>query len=285
MPLVPTFDIAELVALPDHPVILRNHRPALKCEMLRELLAAVGFPRLSGYRDGRVYDYADMEAAEVLAAFTAGRLRLGIASSYVTPEADPDDALTVPPLVDDGNLFNLHKESCGFRKSLVITQSGGYSRMHVDSYGMAGWMYLFRGRKVWNLWEHSFAPLFYNLTDEWYFDDAVGDAHPDARCRALLDSLPRWDGEIGPGEMLWFPEGWLHRVWTLEDAFGYGGSSLHAARLEQAVGSWLWERRLGFSRDFDYPGLLQDAAAHGFDTERHIKMIDDTITIWRKNGA
>ena len=97
--------------------------------------------------------------------------------------------------------------------------------------------------------------------------------------------MPRWEGEIAAGELIWFPEGWLHRVWTLENSFGFGGSSLHARRLGQAVHSWLWELRLGHSESFDFPALLRAAAAEGHDTSGLMALIEETLARWRKNRA
>jgi hypothetical protein len=280
MPQIPTLNLAQLAALPAHPVILRGHQPALACQSLREFLAATGWPTLSAYRDGQSYDYVELAAPELLAAFESGAFRLNVAASYLPPEADPNEALTVPAVIDRGNLFNCHPPAMPFRKSAVITQAGGFTRMHVDSYGMGGWMYLYAGRKAWHLWAPAHAPLFYNAVADWYFDAAAGDPHPDPDCRAALESLPRWEGEIGPGELLWFPGGWLHRVWTLADSFGFGGSSLHAERLDQAVESWLWERRMGFTGSIDYPALLRDAARHGHPTQHHAARIEERLASW-----
>ena len=75
------------------------------------------------------------------------------------------------------------------------------------------------------------------------------------------------------------------RVWTLENSFGFGGSSLHARRLGQAVHSWLWELRLGHSESFDFPALLRAAAAEGHDTSGLMALIEETLARWRKNRA
>ena len=283
MTFVPTAEISEVAALPNHPIILRSHRPALACETLRDLLAATGFPVLSGYHEGEICEYADLNSEEMLEAFESGRLTLNMANSTIAKTSDPDERLTIPAQIDDCNLFNFHDATLRLRKCLVISQGGSYTRLHVDAWGMAGWMYLYHGRKRWHLWEPVFVPLLYDQINERYYDEDAGHAHPDPRCRALIEALPRWEGEIGPGELLWFPEGWAHRVWTTEDAFGFGGASLHYGRLDQALRSWLWEKRLGFADVFDYLDLLRDAAAHGFDTAPFIQRVQDTLALWLRN--
>jgi hypothetical protein len=158
-----------------------------------------------------------------------------------------------------GNLLLTCPEWSVYGKSLVITQNGTKTPMHVDSCGLGGWMYLFAGRKRWDLWEPALAPLFYDILSDRYYDADAGHVHPAPHAAAALAGLPFWRGEIGPGEVLWFPEGWPHRVETLADSFGYGGSTLHAHRAGQAVRAWLWERRLGFSKTSDVTDVLRAA--------------------------
>ena len=61
--------------------------------------------------------------------------------------------------------------------------------------------------------------------------------------------------------------------------------SLHFARLDQAIQSWLREKRLGLAVSFDYIQLLRDAADHGFGTAPFIARIEATLSLWERNRA
>jgi len=51
-----------------------------------------------------------------------------------------------------------------------------------------------------------------------------------------------YTGIIRGGEGIYFPEGWIHRVWTTKTSWGYGGQSLSRNGVSQAVDSWLNEK-------------------------------------------
>lgn len=255
---IPVVAYGDLSELPDHPLILRGFSPRLKCDSLDALLQHLGEPEVKGYGKAGE-DWQGMASNDLGAAYRRGRLDMNVVDFPIGADLDPTDALSVPAPMERGNLL-LDPDWRVYRKSLVITQTGTQTAMHVDACGLGGWMYLFAGRKRWQCWHAAQAPLFYDLAAGRYYDAWSGYPHPDAEAAAALAGLPQWRGEIGPGDVFWFPEGWLHRVETDADAFGYGGSTLHAARAEQAVQSWLWERRLGYSETADLAELLQRAA-------------------------
>lgn len=258
---IPIIAYSELQMLPNHPVILRGFSPRLKCESLDALLHHLGDPEVQGYgKSGE--DWQGMASNELGAAYRLGQLDMNVVDFPIGADLDPTDVLCVPEPMERGNLLLLDSDWLVYRKSLVITQVGTKTEMHVDACGLGGWMYLFAGHKRWQCWNAAQAPLFYDLVAGRYYDAWSGHPHPDTETAAALVGLPQWRGEIGPGDVFWFPEGWLHRVETDADSFGYGGSTLHAVRAEQAVQSWLWERRLGYSETADLAELIQRAASH-----------------------
>ena len=280
---IPAKDIAAIDALPDHPLILRGFRPRVACAGLGDLLSAAGCSTLSGYRADSPSQWVELSATAAIAAFERGVLDINVVDCPVCQDFDPTDRLSVPDPMERGNLYLTHPEWRNFRKSLVITQRGTFTPMHVDAFGMAGWMYLFAGRKQWELWDASLAPMFYDPVEERFYDDENGPPHPNTLAGAALDSLPRWEGEIGPGDLMWFPEGWLHRVRTSEDSYGYGGATLHSARLGQAVYSWLRDRRNGHSQYTDLRDLLRAVPGNDPAVQSALEAIDRTFESWQRN--
>ena len=279
---VPIVTPGEIHTVPDHPVILSGFRPAADCGTLEDLFDVVGNPVIRGCREGATYEYFERPAAEVAAEVRNGTLDFNATDSYLEDTADPDDRLTVPPFIERGNLLNLVEETRYYRKCLVVTQRGAYTSTHCDPGAMGGWMYLYEGRKTWHFWDAVYAPVFYDIAREIFYD-AHRRPHPDPRFQALLDSLPMWEGTLGPGETIYFPPGWAHRVWTHADSFGFGGMSLHEHQLSASVEIYLREKRIAYPDPFDYPAFLDALTQKGLDCAPMIATLRDVQEIWKQN--
>ena len=264
----------------DRPVVIRDFRPGIACRSIEDLLAAAGSPVISGSRDGDVCEYFELLSDEVARLFRAGILPFNAVDSYVNAA---DETLTIPAPIRRGNLLLCSEGTRHYRKSLVITQKDTYTRTHSDGSGLGGWMYLYAGRKTWHLWDRVWMPLLYDTVEETCFDD-VAHPHRDPAYREVLAGLPRWEASIGGGDLIWFPEGWPHRVWTLEDSFGYGGSTLHWERLGHSVEAILRDQRLGFPDSLDVvPFLTHLAANRGLECAPYIERIESVRRTWAKN--
>src|SRR5262245_3929222 len=117
---VPAVDVGAIDALPDHPLVITGFTPAARCGAVDDLFAAVGNPVIHGCRDGAVYEYVSRPAVDVAAMFRAGILDFNVTDSYVDDEADPDERLTIPPPIENGNLLKGTDETRYFRKCLVL---------------------------------------------------------------------------------------------------------------------------------------------------------------------
>lgn len=276
---VPVYEVDELAALPDHPVVLRGFRPGIECRGIEDLLEAAGSPVISGSRDGDVCEYFELSADDAARQFRAGILSFNAVDSYIDAPT-----LSIPPVIECGNLLPIARGTRHYQKSLVLTQRGTFTRTHSDSGGLGGWMFLFAGSKTWHLWDRIWFPLLYDVVAETCFDDAAH-PHPDAQYRQILENLPRWEASIGAGELLWFPEGWPHRVWTTEDAYGYGGSTLHLERLGHAVEAILRDQRLGFADSLPIVSFLTELKAAQVlpPDDPYIERIEIVRRAWEKN--
>jgi hypothetical protein len=271
------------MVLPDHPVVIRGFRPEADCGSIEDLLLAAGSPLISGSRDADIAEYFELSSEEVARRFRAGTLGFNAVDSYIQSEALIRDTLTIPPVIARGNLLTFPEHTRHYQRSLVITQNGTFTRTHSDSGGLGGWMFLFAGRKIWHLWDRVWFPLLYDVVAETCFDEFVH-PHPDAEYRRILEHLPRWEASIGAGELLWFPEGWPHRVWTTEDAYGYGGSTLHWERIGCAVDAILRDQRLGFADSLRVSSFLNELRdTQRLSVEPFIERIDGVRRAWEKN--
>jgi hypothetical protein len=279
---VPVVRSDEIHTVPDHPVVVTGFRPDAECRTVEDLFDVVGNPAIRGCREGTVYEYLEKTSADVAAMLRAGALDFNATDSYVDDAADPADRLTIPPFIDHDNLLNGVGETRYYRKCLVVTQRGAYTAVHCDPGAMAGWMYLFEGRKTWHFWDAVYAPLFYDIARETFYDRDKR-PHPDAAYQALLDGLPMWEGVIGPGDVMYFPPGWTHCVWTHADSFGFGGMSLHASQLPASVDIYLREKRMAYPDPFDYPAFLDALTRQGHECAPLCATLRDVQEIWKQN--
>lgn len=112
-------------------------------------------------------------------------------------------------------------------------------------------MFLAEGRKWWELTPVSeqvfiFDPIFKEFYDyakaaRLKKDDPVGYHRYEARFphRHLATRIV---GELNKGEILWFPPGWVHQVWTYEAGFGVGGAIHNHYVLSDTIYSHLFNR-------------------------------------------
>jgi len=131
------------------------------------------------------------------------------------------------------------------RQSPVLTRADAYTPFHLDPplFG-GGWTYLWRGTKKWQFVSQEWIPMLFHRESP----DRILDASP-AELANLDPRIKCWSATAGPGDFLYFPPGWIHRVWTQEKALGVGGYLLlegawseaeQASRHLDALGEDYW---------------------------------------------
>jgi hypothetical protein len=136
--------------------------------------------------------------------------------------------------------------------SLVLSPANAFTRLHIDSYGMQGWMYLIAGRKHWTLYPPKFRQAVFDPVLREFFHSR---RHSPERF-PLAQCITKYVGDLGAGELLFFPAGWAHEVSTSELSLGIGGSLLNEFQIDEHVDCWLWERTIGLAGVFDLQGQL-----------------------------
>ena len=181
--------------LRDNPYVQGLDRPAL--EALLHGVPLWGFDSAT-LRHGE-YIHADVLFDDM----RAGRARWNVVDHSVleTPLADR----FVPPTFLRHNWFEgSGMDTDRFVASVNCSVRGSFSPIHVDPYGMQGWMYLIFGRKRWRLYPRKQIPLLYDMTLRTLYHRTQHDAAQ----FPLLEMADYWEGELGPGELLFFPAGW-----------------------------------------------------------------------------
>ena len=219
--------------------------------------------------------HEERTAEEFFSGILAGNTTYNAVDHYLVGTR-MEGRIPYPELVNDDWLADSGAEAfAGRAQSLVASSVGSYTPLHVDSYGLSGWMYLHEGRKEWVAYPpHCRAALYDALFKEWYDERR---AHAGDPCGEYAKRFPlaghvageRLTGTLHAGELFFFPGGWIHGVETPETSFGIGGSLLNAYDVVDAMRTWLYERSMGEAGSGDLRALLLGrltgiTAAEGF---------------------
>ena len=93
-------------------------------------------------------------------------------------------------------------------KSLVVTPPGSFTPLHMDAYGMQGWMYLIEGRKHWEICPPGAVLALFDPIFKEFFDPRTHDAS----VFPLLPSAEKYVGTIEGGDLFYFPGAQLSEV-------------------------------------------------------------------------
>jgi len=166
------------------------------------------------------------------------------------------------------------------QKNLICSPAGSFTPLHIDAYGMQGWLYLAGGRKRWTLYAPSQVPLLYDVALRQFLDARAWD-----RERLPLAPLAEaYEATQEAGELIYFPAGWPHQVATEGASWGFGGSLLNAEQIDAHVQVWLWERTLGLQGDLDLAAEMVRLAAED-GTEALLVRALAAVAVWERRRA
>lgn len=219
---------------------------------LADLVAAVSGPLES-------YDPASDHALTIPAADVFSALERGLPGPNIV-----DHSLVGHPLADELPLPSFLSRDWFVRipgcetmqKNLIASPAGSFTPLHIDAYGMQGWLYLAGGHKRWTLYHPQHVPLLYDVPLRQFLDARAWD-----RERLPLAPLAEaLETSQDPGDLVYFPAGWPHQVATPTPSWGFGGSLLNAEQIDAHAQCWLWERTLGLEGTMDLAAELRRLA-------------------------
>ena len=194
--------------------------------------------------------------ADVLFADMAARQRRYNVVDHALIETPLTDRFVPPAFLRHNWFLGSAYDTNRFVASVNCSMRDSYSPIHVDPYGMQGWMCLLFGRKRWRLYAPEQIPLLYDMTSRRFFHRRYDDP---ARF-PLLDMADYWEAEIEAGDLMYFPAGWPHEVVTLEESFGVGGAIVNDFQAIESTRSWLWEYSQSGPGAFDFIDFLTSMA-------------------------
>jgi len=133
-----------------------------------------------------------------------------------------------------------------YEKSVLLSKKGTFTPWHTDTGGISGWYYYIYGKKDWTfIHRDCFLMMYDPLFMEIYNDrnpSHVTDKEKGTRFN-LVDSVSvQYHYTAVSGDYIWIPPGWLHRVETVEDTFGFGGGHLIPETFINSLQFWLLEK-------------------------------------------
>ncbi|APY90329.1 cupin-like domain-containing protein [Streptomyces alfalfae] len=118
---------------------------------------------------------------------------------------------------------DLYGEAASTNHQLWIGQRGGITRLHQDSYSVDVMHVQIVGEKRW----HIMGP------DAELLAGADGEARLEELCAAPGTRLMRF--VLRPGDVLYLPSGWFHRIELINDSIGLGRKALDSGNLRAHV--------------------------------------------------
>ena len=168
----------------------------------------------------------------------------------------------VPPFLRQNWFLQPPANQDRYEKSLILSPAGAFTSLHLDSYAMQGWMFLIAGHKSWTLYSPDCVSAAFHPVERRFFDSR-NDSLTDF---PALPACDRWQGDIGRGDLLYFPAGWIHEVATHEISCGVGGSVLNDYQIEAHMHWWLWERERNVEGSLDLKQVLENMPEHRFSS-------------------
>jgi Cupin-like domain len=115
----------------------------------------------------------------------------------------------------------------------VLSRANYLTPWHMDPINLGGgWMYIFQGEKDWYFNEPWMAPLYYDENTSLIQDLTLTDYHSilsNYDFKSIKGFYPEFQvspfltAKARPGDFVYFPPGWIHRVKTHNKTIGIGG--------------------------------------------------------------
>ncbi|HTB13837.1 MAG TPA: cupin-like domain-containing protein [Bryobacteraceae bacterium] len=197
--------------------------------------------------------YQEVAAADVLAGMRGGHAVGHNVVDFYIAGTPLGNLVHVPPFLRQNWFLGAPANRDELEKSLVLSPAGSVTSLHLDAYGMQGWMYLIAGSKTWRFYRPDSALVAFDPVFKQFYDPRLHslDQFP------LLAQVDCYEGTVRGGELLYFPAGWIHQVVTTELSFGVGGSVLNDYQIEDHMRWWLWERTLHLEGTLDLKKVIE----------------------------
>lgn len=113
-------------------------------------------------------------------------------------------------------------------QTIILSRQNSYTALHMDplNYG-GGWMYIWSGQKDWHFLDPQFADILYDPENHWLDDLSPSEFVSDLKELWNDGPIPKKStfrsAKARPGDFIYFPPAWMHRVKTFDKTMGIGG--------------------------------------------------------------
>ncbi|XP_064461296.1 lysine-specific demethylase 2B-like isoform X2 [Ornithodoros turicata] len=113
------------------------------------------------------------------------------------------------------------------QKYCLMSVKGCYTDFHIDFGGTSVWYHLLRGQKIF--WLIPPTERNFQLYEQWVLSGKQGDVF-------FGETVEKCDRvTLSEGDTFFIPTGWIHAVYTPEDALVFGGNFLHSYGIEKQL--------------------------------------------------
>ncbi|XP_072514412.1 lysine (K)-specific demethylase 2Bb isoform X2 [Salminus brasiliensis] len=127
----------------------------------------------------------------------------------------------------------------------LMSVKGCYTDFHIDFGGTSVWYHVFKGEKVF--WLIPPSPSNLDLYEQWVLSGKQSDVFLGDQ----VEGCQRID--LQQGHTFFIPSGWIHAVYTPEDALVFGGNLLHSFNIPMQLRVYDIENRTKVHSKFRYP--------------------------------
>jgi len=185
------------------------------------------------------------------------------------------EPLDAPSFLRENWFLNSGVGTDYYKMSVTISAKSNWTALHTDNNGMQGWMWLAYGRKEWQLFSPDQAQLLYDPLFKEFQDErsSAAGAHGSSSMmmQMKMSATPcvRGDGTFPlahlaqgvqgvqyQGDLVWFPPGWAHQVFTPEEGFGIGGAVINHYLARESITGVITDRNNCFTSALDVPKLF-----------------------------
>lgn len=264
------------------PLILRNAFPpthslrALDLDGVRRLLGDVPIAVYNSISLG----YLEISAATLFEEMHSKEPRYNVVDHSVV-EAPLGKLFEPPPFLRHNWFEHAPANFDSMTKSVVLSPAQSFTPIHLDAYGMQGWMYLIAGRKHWRVYHPKDLLLLWDPVFKSFYDPRKHDL---AQYPARHLAEP-WEGTLEAGELFYFPAGWVHEVSTPVPSFGVGGSVFNDYQIVEHMRWWLWEKTLRLQGTLDLARVVREMPRERFSGPEGRARAEQALALyesWRK---
>lgn len=187
------------------------------------------------------------------------------------------DLFTTPPYLSCNWFMGTPINYDEYEKNLILSPKGSFTSLHLDAYGMQGWVYLIAGCKVWEFYPPQYVHNAFDPIYREFFDHRKHSLEQ----FPLLALAEKYIGTMKAGDLLYFPSGWIHEVETTEISMGVGGALINDYQIEAHMYWCLWEQTFNLHHRLNLKQAILEMPPERFSSPQGITRSQAALQLCR----